>query len=213
MVSHFGFVLSSTIAARRLVRRPVVKVAILGTGVQARAHARVLQVLVPSIKQIKAYSPNEESRESFLKEVVSLRSDLELSIASSSREAVMDADLIICATSASEPVFEASWIQQDDVCVVGLGAMGPQMQEIPDELMGKAFTIVDSLKEIDTYGEVVGPQARGHKITIGGEVGSFISGKLKVPTSGPIVFKHHGLPVTDAALAEVLYERYSKSTS
>src|SRR6185436_2813635 len=37
--------LSSTIAARRLLRRPAKKVALFGTGAQARAHARVLQLL------------------------------------------------------------------------------------------------------------------------------------------------------------------------
>jgi len=85
--------------------------------------------------------------------------------------------------------------------------MGPTMQEIPDELMAEAFFIVDSAAEAETYGEVLGPRTRGYTVRIAGEVGEVLAERLTIPTSGLTVFKHHGLPVTDAALAEALHSR------
>lgn len=207
---HFAGVrtaLSSAIAAVRLVRRPPRVATIFGTGVQGRAHVRVLAALVPSLEVINVFSRGAENRACFAREMPPPREHLAIRVVDSAADAVARTELIICATTSGAPVFDAAWLSGGEVCVVGLGAMGPKMQEIPDELMEDAFFVVDSMAEAEAYGELVGPRSRGLTVSIAGEIGAVLAERLEVPASGPVVFKHHGLPVTDAALAEALLSR------
>ena len=89
--------------------------------------------------------------------------------------------------------------------IIGVGAMKND-QEIPTQTIKEAIIIVDTEKNIDKYDELTKPMQEGYKLKIKGEIGRAVLQKIKL-NNQKIVFKHHGLPVTDAALAETLINK------
>src|SRR3989338_2396359 len=143
--------LSSAVGIKHFSEKPV-KLAILGTGVQGKTHAIVLSSLFKSIKEISVYSPTKKHRESCVKELKKKLKGIKLLCSDSSQEAVKQADIIICATTSSKPVFDNKDVKED-VLVVGVGAMKND-QEIPAETMGEALVVVDAEKNISMYDEI-----------------------------------------------------------
>ncbi|MBS3123244.1 ornithine cyclodeaminase family protein [Candidatus Woesearchaeota archaeon] len=190
--------LSSAVGIKHFSEKPV-KLAILGTGVQGKTHAIVLSSLFKSIKEISVYSPTKKHRESCVKELKK-KLKVKLLCAESSEEAVKGADIIICATTSSKPVFDNKDVK-NDVLVVGVGAMKND-QEIPAETMGEALVVVDAEKNIPMYDEIKIAKEKKFSVNVVGEMGEVINRKKSMIKGRKIVFKHHGLPVTDAALAE-----------
>ena len=191
--------LSSAVGVKYLCEKPL-KLAILGSGVQGKSHALVLSQLFPTIKEISIFSPTKQHRENGVNELQKKLKMVKVVCAGSSKEAVKDADVIVCATTSKVPVFDDKDVKKD-VLVLGVGAMKND-QEIPAETMGEALVVVDAEKNISMYDEIKIAKEKKSTINIVGEIGDVINRKKAIIKNRKIVFKHHGLPVTDAALAE-----------
>lgn len=191
--------LSSALGVKYLSDKPK-RLAILGTGVQGKSHALILSQLFPTIKEIRVFSPTKQHREDCVKELQKKLKTVKVLCADNSKDTVKDADVIVCATTSKVPVFEDKDVK-NEVLVLGVGAMKSD-QEIPAETMGEALIVVDAEKNIPMYDEINIAKKQKYKINIVGEMGEIINGKNAVIKGKKIVFKHHGLPVTDAALAE-----------
>ncbi len=196
--------LSSAVGIKYLSKKPRI-LAVLGSGVQGKSHAQVLPALFPTITEIRIFSPTRRHREDCVHEMQQKLKKVKVSCASTSREAVKNADVIVCATTSPVPVFNDEDIK-DQVLVLGVGAMKND-QEIPLETIGKALVIVDAQKSIPLYDEINIAKEQKYAVNIGGEMGEIINGKKAIIKGRKIVFKHHGLPVTDAALAESILLR------
>ena len=59
---------------------------------------------------VRVYSPNATHREAFARE---MRETLDLNVAPvvSAQEAVADADVVICVTASTTPVFDPNWLK------------------------------------------------------------------------------------------------------
>ncbi|HCU31140.1 TPA: hypothetical protein DIC21_00150 [Candidatus Uhrbacteria bacterium] len=204
---------TSAVGAKYLLGKNPKIMAIIGSGVQAKFHALVFSKIFKSIKEIKIYSPDKKHLKKFVRENQKILKNLKLEIAKTSEQATQDADIIACVTNSPKPVISNSAVKPG-ACVLAVGSMGKEMQEIPDELMARAAVVVDSRQQIDEYGEIAGPESRGKKIKLIGELGEFILKNKKLNQKNKItVFKHHGLPVTDSALAEIILKKYEYSQS
>src|SRR5262245_47541207 len=108
----------SAVSTRLLARPDAGRLAIIGSGVQARSHLEALGC-VRQLRQVKVWSPSLEHRTAFVDEMRS-HCQAPLETAASAREAVADADLIVLATSARTPVVQTEWIADGDhICAVG----------------------------------------------------------------------------------------------
>lgn len=191
--------LSSAVGVKYFSKQPK-KIAILGTGVQGKSHALVLSQLFPTIKEISVFSLTKQHREECAKELQKKLKTVKVSCASSSKDAVVNAEVIVCATTSKNPIFEDKDVK-NEVLVLGVGAMKND-QEIPAETISKALVIVDAEKNIAMYDEIKIAKEQKYSVNIVGEIGEIITGQKAIIRGRKIVFKHHGLPVTDAALAE-----------
>src|SRR4051794_17916819 len=90
----------SAVATRLLAREDVRTLAILGAGVQAAAHLRALR-LVRDFDRVRGYSPTRAHVER-----------LGVEVAASAEEAVHDADVVVTATNARQPVLERAWLAE-----------------------------------------------------------------------------------------------------
>jgi ornithine cyclodeaminase/alanine dehydrogenase-like protein (mu-crystallin family) len=100
---------SSALAARFLAREDAVVAGILGSGWQARAHAKAM-CAVRGIKKILVHSPTKANREKFAVEV---EKELGISVeAAISGESVAErADILVAATNSVSRVVPTEWLR------------------------------------------------------------------------------------------------------
>ena len=97
------------LAAKYLARPDARVAALLGTGFQAGGQAAAIAAVRP-IEHIRCYSPDAGRRQEFAREM-SEQLGITVTAASSAREAVAGADVVMCATSSMQPVLSADWLE------------------------------------------------------------------------------------------------------
>lgn len=101
------------VAIRMLARENAARVGLFGSGRQAE---RSLEAIcqVRKVETVNVFSPNRVHREEFA-EKMSKRLGVSIRPVETPREAVQGMDIVMCATSASEPVFDGNWLEPGQV--------------------------------------------------------------------------------------------------
>jgi len=178
--------------ATKLLSPPAARsLAILGSGVQARAHFRALS-LVRKFDDIRVWSRNAQHAQELADEIGAR--------AMSAEEAVRGADVVVTVTSAAEPVVRGAWLKPG--CMVNaVGAVGAQRRELDDDAM-RGAVIVDSREAaLKESADVLLAGA-----TIYAELGELLAGTKPLPTAEITVFKSLGLAVEDIAAAGLVLQ-------
>jgi thiomorpholine-carboxylate dehydrogenase len=166
--------------------------ALIGSGVQARAHLEALRHVRP-LEEVRVWSPTPAHAQRFAADTGARALDPET--------AVRGADVVVVATSATEPVLRGAWLKPG-AHVNAIGAPRPDWRELDDETMLASTLIVDSREAALTEsGDVIGSGAQ-----IFAEAGEVFA-KARRPAQGvTTVFKSLGLAVEDIATARLVYE-------
>ena len=184
-----------TAVATRLLAKPDARIlAILGSGVQARAHARALRLVRP-FDEIRLWSRTPEHATRCAEEIGAKAMDAEA--------AVRGADVVVTVTYAAEPVLEGAWLSPGTL-VNAVGAVGLRKRELDDDAM-RAPVVVDSrAAAAQEAGDII------HSGTpIHAEIGELLAGVRPLPPrDGRIVFKSLGLAVEDVMAAKLVWDRY-----
>jgi ornithine cyclodeaminase/alanine dehydrogenase-like protein (mu-crystallin family) len=168
------------------------KLALLGSGVQAKAHLEALRTLF-DFTEICVWSPTQAHAKKFAEAHGAAATDLE--------EAVRGADVVVTATHATEPFLKGSWLKPG-AHVNAIGAPRPAWRELDDEAMGNIL-IADSREAVlKESGDVILSGA-----PIFAEAGEIFAGKREVPRTATTIFKSVGLAVEDIAAARLVYDR------
>jgi thiomorpholine-carboxylate dehydrogenase len=184
-------------AATRLLASPNAKsLAILGSGVQARAHVRAL-ALVRTFDDIRVWSRDSQHAQTFATEMGAT--------ATSAEDAVRGADVVATCTNSPEPILRGAWLKPG-VLVNAVGAVGPKRRELDDEAM-RGVVVVDSRDAaLQESGDVLLAQA-----PIYAELGELLAGTKPMPKSEVTVFKSLGLAVEDLAAAKLVLQKLQDS--
>ncbi|GGL60803.1 ornithine cyclodeaminase family protein [Halocalculus aciditolerans] len=129
-----------------------VTLGLIGAGAQARWQARAADAAV-DLDAVRVYSPSV-SRERC---AADLRDDLDCSVTAvdTPETAVRDADAVVTATTATEPVVAHDALP-DDVLVVAVGAYTSEMQELdPATLRAAAGVWADVPEEVAETGDAL----------------------------------------------------------
>jgi alanine dehydrogenase len=97
------------IATRALAKQSATRVGLFGSGNEARRNLEAI-CLVRKVAGVKVFSPNAEHRLQFAEEMTE-QLGVEVQVVGSAREVVDGADIVMCATSSSEPVFDGAWLE------------------------------------------------------------------------------------------------------
>lgn len=122
-------------ATRALAREDARVLAILGAGVQGRAHIRAFKG-VRDWAQIRVYAPTAAHAQA-----------LGVTVAGSAREAVEGADVVVVATSSREPVLSREWLSPG-AHVNAVGASSPSAREIDVETVAASALFCDSRESL-----------------------------------------------------------------
>ena len=126
-----------------LAREDATDLGLVGSGSQARGQLRAA-VTVREFETVRVFSPTRENREGFASEM-----DAELApevrAVDSSAAAVGEADVVITATTASEPVFDGADLP-DGAHVTVMGQYDPEKREVDGDTVARS-TYVPDLRE------------------------------------------------------------------
>jgi ornithine cyclodeaminase len=187
----------SAVATRLLARDDARTLAILGAGIQARAHLDALRLVRP-FERVLVWSRSGAGLDG-------------AETAASAEEAVREADVVVTATAAAEPILERGWLR-DGAHVNAVGSSIPTTRELDTATMRDAALFVDrresTLNEAGDYlfplrEGAIGPEhirAEIGELLIGSAPGRGSDGELTV-------FKSLGLAVEDLAAAEHVVRR------
>jgi ornithine cyclodeaminase len=188
----------SAVATRLLARSDARVLAILGAGVQGRAHLRALPA-VREFDEVRVYSPSVEHAQAL--------ADGRAAVANSAEEAVRGADVVVLATSSAEPVISRDWLSPG-AHVNAVGASVPSSRELDVETVAACSFYCDSRESVrNEAGEfrlAVEQGAIAGEDHVRAELGEVLAGMAPGRT-GPeelTVFRSLGLAVEDLAAAE-----------
>ena len=183
--------------AARLLARPDAKVlAIIGTGVQARSHARAFSH-IREWGEIRIAGRDSAKAEA-------LAAELGVVHAASFEAAVRGADVVAAATHSAEPVVMAEWVAPGThVSSVGYNAPGSEL----DPALVRASTIVVESRESSFAAPPGGaPELAGVDPALVAELGELVSGGRRGRAT-PIeitLYKSVGVAVQDLAAAALV---------
>jgi ornithine cyclodeaminase len=188
----------SVVATRLLARSDARVLAILGAGVQGRAHLRALAG-VREFEEVRVYSPSVEHAQAM--------ADGRARVASSGEEAVRGADVVVLATTSSRPVISREWLRPG-AHVNAIGASVPSARELDTETVVAGALFCDSreslLNEAGEFRLAVEQGAISGEDHVRAELGEVLAGIAPGRTDSEelTVFRSLGLAVEDLAAAE-----------
>lgn len=202
----------SGVATDLLARADASKLAIVGTGVQARSHlAAISEVRI--IERCRVVSRHFEHATAFTEEMKRNYS-FPLEPVETIAEALESADLIVTATNAVEPIVQREWISPGAHLNL-VGSSRPHAREVDGATMAASSLFVDrresTINEAGDYLFAVreGAISADH---IRAELGEVLREDKPGRTSADEItlFKSLGLAVEDLAAAEYLYRKARK---
>jgi ornithine cyclodeaminase len=199
---------ASGVASRLLARPDAATLAVLGVGAQAAWQVRAVLTARP-IRRVVVFARSAEARADFAARM-SAETGIEVTPAGDPETAVRSADIVCCATTSGDPVFDAASIRPG-THVNGIGAFRLGMVEIPPALFERAQLVaVDSRSAARAEaGDVVSAIESGllaEEALV--EIGSVAPGwAASRPADAITVFKSVGLAIQDAAAAELIAAR------
>lgn len=175
---------------------------VLGSGRQALTQLLCAST-VRSFDEVIVYSPTRENREHFATDAAELIG-LPVRVAKTAEAAVRDVEVLICATSSLQPVFDPRWLAHG----AHVNTVGPKFKnahELPIEVAEEASLIAtDSPQQIAAHGRghfLSGHEAHDRVIDL-----AEILGRTRSPLSvdGTTLFLSAGLAGTETLVAHEL---------
>ena len=157
---------TNAVAAKYLARMDATVLGMIGSGNQARSHAKAFAA-VRMLQKIKVYSPNPEHRNAYASEM-SGTLGIEVEPVDSAREAMDGADFVSPNTNAQGPVAKAEWLSPG-AHVGGAGGGLENIHERADvivkhHILDTAHYVVGTAEEAETAPKASG---RGRRESLG----------------------------------------------
>lgn len=201
------------VAAHALARPDSAVAAVFGAGAQARSQIVALAtVLSGRLREIRVVGREEQRAHSIIDwalqqpelRSMTVRTGSRIEHESWVREAIGDADIVVTATSSSDPVFPGRLLAAG-VHITAVGSFRPTMRELDDDALEGARVFVDQRRPaLEEAGELQG--LRDDDVV---EIGEVIAGRApgRTGASDRTVFKSVGNAVQDLVVASRAYER------
>jgi ornithine cyclodeaminase/alanine dehydrogenase-like protein (mu-crystallin family) len=177
----------SAVATKLLARKGASVLAILGTGVQAKAHRQAIPLVRP-IREIRMCGRGDDAE-----------------------AAVRGADIIVTATSSKEPVLRREWIAEG-AHINAVGSSIPTARELDGTTIAATSLFVDRREStLNESGDFLFAVREGliDQTHIRAELGELLEGTASGRTSDDEItlFKSLGLAVEDLFAAAFLYDK------
>lgn len=178
-------------------------VVIFGYGPQAWGHVEALRA-IRDIQRVTLVARNRDRAQVLADQITASG----IAARVGWPEDVADAQLIVCATTAREPVFDGA-LAPIESCVMAVGSHEAQARELDTGLIARSQVIVEDLGHVMIEGgDIVIPINEG-AITLDhiSPLRDLVTGVVVADPSRTRVFKSSGMPWEDLVIAAEVYRR------
>jgi ornithine cyclodeaminase len=198
-----------SVVATQLLARPDADVlAVIGAGVQARAHALALDQ-ASALTGIR-FASRDAAKAAQLAASLAGQTRAPVRACESVQAAVAGAGIVVTATSSAQPVLDAAWLAPG-THLNAVGACLPHQRELDTATMARGVLFADRresvLAEAGDYVLAAGEGAVGPE-NIRAELGELLTGQAAGRASADdiTIFESLGLAIEDLAAARCAYE-------
>lgn len=184
---------------------------IVGAGVIGMTAAQAYPAVFPTIDRILVWNRNEQRRQDTVNRLRAGAEGLTIDAAGDLATAVGVADIVSCATRATEPVILGDWLRPGQHLDL-IGAYLPGMREADDAAMQRASLYIDNhANTVASTGDFLIPLANGSiaDSDVKGDLYALSkAGRPPRNASEITLFKNGGGAHMDLMVADLLYRRY-----
>lgn len=196
------------VASSYMARDDAATIGMIGCGYQARAQLEAV-CAVREIRDVKAYSPTSDRRETFSTEM-SAKLGVNVTPVDSAEEATSQADVVVAITSASRPVLDGKWLRPG-THVNAVGGNHWMRRELDEVAIRRAdLLVVDDLEQAKAEcGDLISPVERGiirwEQVA---ELSDLVTGRVPGRESAEQItlFESQGIALEDIATGLRIYE-------
>jgi ornithine cyclodeaminase/alanine dehydrogenase-like protein (mu-crystallin family) len=189
-----------------LARSTATRLAILGSGIQARSHLEAVALVRP-LSSVVVWSREAAHADRFVRAASGLVA-CPVRSAATVRDAMRGAEIVVAVTAARDPITDAAWLEPGmHLCAVGSSA--PDMRELDAATVAKSRVFVDSRASAEAEaGDLILARREGWSGHIVAELGEVAAGAAGRRSDDEItLFKSLGLAVEDVATARLAVAR------
>lgn len=200
---------ASALASTYLSRTGATRLLMVGTGNLA-PHLIAAHATARPITDICIWGRRREAAENLAGALAT--SSWSVTVSDDLERAVSAADIISCATLASDPLVHGAWLKPGQHLDL-VGAYKPEMREADSKAVARADVYVDTrIGAMSEAGEIVQAIDDGsiRESDILGELGDLVTGKVAGRTSDESItlFKSVGTAIEDLAAAELVVRNH-----
>ena len=200
---------AGAVAVDALARDDASSVALVGSGSQARGQL-LATATVRDLETVEVFSRTPENRREFA-DAMDARLDASVRAVERVQTAIEGADIVITATTASEPIFDGDLLEPG-THVTAMGQYDPQRREIDATTVARSTYVPDLRARIErdagAYIQALeeGAIEEGH---VHAELGEVVAGEAPGRTSDEEItlFDSGGTGIETVAAAHMLYEK------
>ena len=195
----------SALAVRHIAAPRARRLLVFGTGAQGWAHVGALRAVAPGLERIDVVARDRARLDAF---VARVRGEHGLEARAAAPDAARDADLIVCATTAREPLFDGALVRAD-ATVVAIGSHEPGAREVDEALAGAATVVVESRgSAMREAGDVIAAIDAG---AVDADalvpLAALVRGEAAAAPGRPRLFKSTGMAWEDLVVAAAVHAR------
>ena len=198
---------ASALAASRLARAQSRRLLVVGAGRVAALIPDAYRAVLP-IEQVAIWSRREEHAAMLAARL--REGGIDAAPVTDLQAAVADADIVSCATLATEPVVHGRSLRPGSHLDL-IGSFTPAMREADDDCFAGASLYVDTGEALQKSGDLLGPMSRGvfSAADLQGTLADLCRGTVAGRRSQHerTVFKSVGTALEDLAAAILVYEQ------
>lgn len=200
---------ASAVATQLLSKKNSSRLAILGSGEQAKRHIEAM-ILVRNIAEININSRNDENASELARQTL-MQYNIPVNVKKNAEDAVKYADIICTVTSSKHPVIKRDWIAAG-THINAVGSSTPAARELDSSTIADSKLFTDRYESIfNESGDFLIPKKEA-VITdehVKGEIGEVLRGikKGREDDKEITVFKSLGIAAEDIFSAFHIYEK------
>lgn len=188
---------TTALACDRLAAPSASSLVVFGSGPQAIEHVIALG-RIRRLRDIRLVGRNPGRTRQALSELAARG----IRVAQGHPDDVAETDIVVCATSATEPVFDSSLVR-DGACVAAMGSHEPGRRELEGQLIGRSLVVVEDVATaLREAGDIVLAIEEGNaRAGAFNDLAGLVNGRVLRTTDRPNVFKGTGMSWQDLAVA------------
>ena len=201
---------SAALASKVLAQREPKTIGFVGCGPINVAVAQFLAVVWPEVNRFIAFDLDQSRAEAFGREVLSLRTSAEFSVAENLDDVLSECDIVAFGTTAISP-----YVQNLDACPDGATILHVSLRDLEADAVIANHNIVDDLDHVNRAATSIhlASQQLGHTDFVQASLGDILLGNSPLPDhdTRKIIFSPFGLGVLDLAVADLVMNSLAES--